>query len=316
MSTLWRRIGAALLSVVILAAVLVLMIGGTLRLTVFDSSWYQQAFSADAYARGLRAGIEDDLAEQGAYVGIPAEVLSRGISDEQVYVVLRAHYQNLADFLNKRAALRQPAYPVELFREPLMAYAREQSLRGGLTLTAEQERLLEEIARDSAAIVQRRVAVVDLTTAQNSSLFHSIHRILYLLAQLPQVAVFVLLLALVLLDLIHRPVRRALVPALIGIWTASALLAVPLMVQEWFDLVRRLSVAPDYLKFALDRLLTSATRGLLTWSVAVMLLSGGLLVALFFIEERLADREARRQRQLSRRRRRQDPDESLAASDR
>ena len=146
MSRVWRSLAGGLLLAIVVLATLALMISGQLRLTIFASDWYQQAFSQDAYIDGLHAGIEADLAEQSAYVGVPAEVLNQGVKNEQVYIMLRFHFQNLADYLNRRAAFSLPTYPVAAFREPLQAYAGEQSQKGSLALNAEQERLLDEIA--------------------------------------------------------------------------------------------------------------------------------------------------------------------------
>lgn len=284
-------LATVLLVVVLMLSTVTLLVSALLRTTVFSQNWYQQAFSRTEYMTGLRAAIEDDLKEQGAYVGIPSEVLIKGLDDDQAYIILRKHMENATDALNYRAPFAVPEYPAERFSKPLMAYAQTLSSQGGLVLSAEQTLLLQEIARDSASIVQARVGILNLTTIQKSSTFKSFNRQLYIISFLSGTAAWVMGVSLFLLMLLYlRRISRFFQFAWIGFWLGGAITGVPLVILDVFGLTRRLSVSPDYLKFAIDQLLTSAVRRLMLWSLMILVFTSIALLVQFILSHHLAEK--------------------------
>lgn len=286
---------SSLLIVLSLVITSIALIGSlTLRTTVFSSDWYLTVFSNQDYLDSLRTAIEESLAEQGRYVDVPAEVLVQGLQDRQTYVVVRKNVENAVDFLNGRNAFSLPAYPIELFHDPLKAYAQEMNAAGGMILSAEQEKLLTDIAADSAGIVQREASLLNLSIIQNARLFQSAHRALAIARSLTLPAGIAIALLLMVLMLLHRRrLRRFLQLSSISFWIAGALVSVPLIVLDRSGLMRRLSISQAHVKFAADYLLSGLVRTTLGYGLAMLVVASACLLTLFFVEERARDQERR-----------------------
>ena len=160
-----------LLCALITISTLLMLAAAFLRTTVFKEDFYEQVISSSAYLPLVRAAIEKDLAEQSRYVDITLEHLTAGIDHNTLYAMLHDHVDNVVAFLNGKEDFLKPNYPVARFEEPLMLFIESFSAEQAVAITEEQRQQLRDVAADSALIVQKHVALINLDLVKDRSFF-------------------------------------------------------------------------------------------------------------------------------------------------
>jgi len=274
MKTRLVTIYSILISFGIILSALVLLLAIILQNTVFSTSFYQKVTTSTSYISMLKQAITRDLSAQSSYVAIPLENLTAGLDDKQLEESLSLHVQNTVKFLMYQSDFVKADYPVDLFYKPLETFFQSQGETEGYKPSQKQYDLLREVAKDSTAIVEKHVNLLNLDLVKGMSAFKQLHRLLYRISRLIWPAVVFLVVALALLLFLHRTnLRRALLYVLSAYWIVGALLSVPTLVLEVFGITRRLAIKTTYLKYAIDTWLTFSNRLFLIFGFGILVAS-------------------------------------------
>ena len=296
----WLKLAVTVfLCAVIVMSSLLLLASLFLRSLIFSKDFYADVISMPAYQPMVRAAIVADLDRQSSYVGIPLDVLTAGLDETLVYMLQRQHVENVAAFLNFQADFVRPVYPADRFLDALNTFIEAYTAENNVAITQEQLDQLQDVADDSARIVQTHVTLIDLETVKDSASFlrilHRIHDMSHRLG-LAFISLFLAAAGLVWLHI--RRWRRWLNALLVSIWLTGSLLLVPSLVLDGFALHRRLAFETPYLLFAVSRLLGTTIRFFMLWGAGLFTAATLALVTLFMT--RPADQNKARQQSLGR----------------
>lgn len=279
----WLRYTISIiLCLVIIVSSLLIIAGLFMRQTLFADKFYRQIIASPLYLPMVKEAILTDLAVQSAYVDIPVTYLEAGLDDATLYMMARSHIDNTVDFLNFKADYVKPVYSARLFYEQLVVFINKNAADNHQTVTREQLEQLQDVATDSAAIVQQKICLINLEPVRQFDLFQRMHHLLYLLSVRLIWAAVLLLPALAALFALNWPSwRTGLNLSLISIWLTGSLMLVPSLVLQFYRLPSRLAIETAYLKFAFDQLLTKANQFFLLWGSCFFLITSGAMIALF-----------------------------------
>ena len=272
--------GAMLL--LFLASVLLTSVAASLRLSVFNPAFYQGIARRPEYATMVSNAIRSDLADQSRYVGIDFSYLSDGLDNNLVAVRIEMYYRNLVAVMTDGSAFQRVGYPQDPFYARMTEFIDVHAQENGYTPSEEQYALLQTVARDSAAIAARHINLVDMndaTVRKVSSLLLPPAR------RIAGWAVYLLLLSVLLAAAVAFLYRGQMDDAIRNIatmgWIAGVLIAVPAIVMEIFQFSSRIAIHTIYVRYFVDRLLSSINGNAMTIGLCLFGISGITKIVLF-----------------------------------
>ena len=283
------------LSFVLLISLLGLVFSQFLQATFFSLDFFERSIVSSNYINKVREAIDEDFAGQAAYVGVPDEVLTAGLDDTRLYLLIVDHLENINEVLRLQSEYQPVIYPAEPFYTSLAVFINEYAAENNITVSQEQLNQLQEVATDSAAIVARHINLFDLDLVAGTSLFARALGILNRMAGWGALSIVLILVSLGGLFAINgRQWRRSLLSITVTFWLTGSLMLVPSLVLHWFGLPRRLSLGTGYLKLAADNWLSNANNYVLTVGSVILLISTAYLLVHFFLAEKRRHRTHKR----------------------
>jgi len=275
------------LAAVLVIGLLGLMLSQFLQATIFSLDFFERSIVSSSYISKVHEAIQEDFEGQSSYVGVPADVLTAGLDDTLLYLLIVDHLENLNDVLRLRTEYQPVTYPADGFYRSLESYINTYAADNDLTVSAEQLAQLQDVADDSAAIVAQHINLFDLDLVAGTSLFSRALNILNRAAGWGTISMLLILAGLLGLLVINwRRWRSSLLSIFSTLWLTASLVLIPSLVLHWFGLPRRLSLGTGYLKQAADAWLTNANNYLLIIGAIGFMISSAYLLAHFFISEK------------------------------
>jgi hypothetical protein len=272
--------GAMLL--LLLVVMILTSLSTSLRLSVFNTSFYQGIARTPEYTTMVTNAIRGDLAEQSRYVGIDFPTFSEALDDRMVAVQIESYYRNLAEVLKEGTTFQRIEYPQDEFYNKMMDFIDLHAKENGYTPSDEQYDLLRTVAQDSAAIAARHINLVDMN---NASVKKVAGLFLPSARRIADSAVYLLILSILMIvgtALLYRGQWDSMARSIAtSAWIAGVLIAVPAVVMEVFQFSSRISIRTMYVRYFIDRLLSSLNGTAMLIGLCLVGVSSVIKIALF-----------------------------------
>lgn len=275
------------LAAVLVIGLLGLLLSQFIQATFLSLDFFERSIVSSTYISKVHTAIQEDFAGQSSYVGVPPEVLTAGLDDTRLYLLIVDHLENLNDVLRLRADYQPMSYPADGFYRSLESYIYTYAAENDMTVSEEQLAQLRDVAADSAVIVAQHINLFDLDLVAGTSLFNRALVMLNRIAGWGLFSVLLILAGLLGLSAINwRRWRSSLLSIFTTLWLTASLVLIPSLVLHWFGLPRRLSLGTGYLKLAADTWLTNANNYLLICGATLFAISTTYLLVHFFMAEK------------------------------
>lgn len=292
-TTVLTRIAAVLLVLVVVLSSLALLIGMWSSKTVFSAEWYRPIIEKESFLTGVRTAVIDDLTVQAKQFSSPlpfltqsmTSVITQTVTNERIQAFLNTYLDQFVKYMNYSASTPVPKNVTDLFSVPFLAAARELVGKFGLTLTAAQEQQIQQLAAGAAQVAQKHLEILSQDNFEKLAVFVRYHRLLYTISQQMTLAAVVLAVAamLLLLLFLRHPIRF-LIHVTVGIWLASLVITVPLVIVDLLGLAESVAISPLYIKVAVDELLTRAVASLKQPSLTILAVTSVALLILIIVQ--------------------------------
>lgn len=274
-----RSILSGFLAVCIALSALTAVSSFFLRATLLSESFYLDIIATPTYMSKVTAAIKSDFQMQSSYSGIPQDVFEQTLSDGELHTMLRAHIRNTLAYLNNGGEYVEPEYPTESIKTPMHAFLDQYAVENGLTLTAEDYAMVDEVVEDTGEVIKKHICLIDLDLVIGRDIFLKMMNLVRLAAQIATPALVVSLLCLAILVPIHgmSNCRKWLTWMMVGLWFPGAVFTVPATVLAATGLTSRLAIDTPYLKYFVDSVLEKTNQyfllnGLLIFSISTIIL--------------------------------------------
>jgi hypothetical protein len=279
------RITAFLLGAIITVSVLLAVTGAYLRSTILSQDYYLGIIATPTYLTMVKDAIGEEFSAQSAYVGVPEDVFREGLDDGKLHEMLRNHITYVVNYLDGLAAYQEPEYPVELMQKPLYAYLEKYCAAEGTVPTAAEYAQLDQVAKDSAALIKKQVCLMDLKLVMDMPAFKQGMSLIAKLKSAVGPSILMAFLASVLMAVMNfKAWREWLGRIALAVWLSGIFLLVPMLVLKSTGLTKRLAITTGYLKYFVDTVLTNMNNYFLIWGIVLVLLTTVLLTVLRWVK--------------------------------
>ena len=279
------RILSFLLGLVITVSVLLAVIGSYLSTTVLSQDYYLGIIATPSYLEMAKEAIGEEFSAQSAYVGVPEDVFAQGLDDGKLHEMLRNHITYVVNYLDGLAAYQEPEYPVERMQKPLYAYLEQYCAAEGTVPTAAQYAQLDQVAKDSAALIKKQVCLMDLKLVMDMSAFKQSMSLISKLKSAVGPSLLMAFLCSVLMAAMNfKAWREWLGRIALAVWMSGIFFLVPMLVLKYTGLTKRLAITTGYLKYFVDTVLTNMNNYFMIWGIVLVLLTTILLSVLKWVK--------------------------------
>ena len=279
------RILSFLLGVVITVSVLLAVIGSYLSTTILSRDYYLGIIATPSYLEMVKEAIREEFSAQSAYVGVPEDVFAQGLDDGKLHEMLRNHITYVVNYLDGLAAYQEPEYPVERIQKPLYAYLEQFCAAEGTVPTAEEYAQLDQVAKDSAALIKKQVCLMDLKLVMDMSAFKQSMSLISKLKSAVGPSLLMAFLCSVLMAAMNfKAWREWLGRIALAVWMSGIFFLVPMLVLKYTGLTKRLAITTGYLKYFVDTVLTNMNNYFMIWGIVLVLLTTILLSVLKWVK--------------------------------
>lgn len=279
------RILSFLLGAVIAVSVFLAILGSYLSTTVLSRDYYLGIIATPSYLVMVKETISEEFSAQSAYVGVPEDVFAQGLDDGKLHEMLRNHITYVVNYMDGLAEYQEPEYPVELMQKPLYAYLEQYCAAEGTVPTAAEYAQLDQVAKDSAALIKKQVCLMDLKLVMDMSAFKQAMSLISKLKSAVGPSILMAVLCSVLMAVMNfKAWREWLGRIAFAVWMSGIFFLVPMLVLKYTGLTKRLSITTGYLKYFVDTVLTNMNNWFLIWGIVLVLLTTVLLNVLKWVK--------------------------------
>lgn len=263
-----RILVTVLLCILIALSSLSAIFSNFMRSSILSQDFFLGIVATPSYLSMVKDAIKTEFKAQSSYVGIPEEVLNSTLDDASLHLMLRSHIASATAYLNGLAPFDKPVYPEELLTAPLLAWLDQTAEAQGMSPTQEQKDQMTVVARDSGAIIQKQICLIDLDLVRERGAFQNLLQVMLRIRDGFVPSVLLMFASCVLLIILHiKNWRVWLHGILISFWMTGTLVMVPSLVLRFSGLTRRLAISTPYLKYAVDAILSDMNLYFLLWGI-------------------------------------------------
>ncbi len=284
MKNILKRLLAIFLGVIIIISSFLIFSSLLIKNTLLSENFYKTATGSPNYILMLRQSIGLEFDAQSRFSGIPLDYFKSGLSDELISEMQKEHIKNSVLFLSGKADYKKAEYPLKLFMdqfEKFIETAKEEN--EGFETNDNLYTQLEEVAEDSAGIVEKHVNILRFDVIKNNQIFKKFHNVILMASKSAIPASFLLLIATSVIFYIYRKkIGVAIFLVCTSFWIFGAAIAIPGIVIKRTGITQRLAINTTYFKFSIDTWLGKINDYILITGACFFIISSAILIIWFF----------------------------------